>query len=147
VVNKADRDGAEHTRRALQMMLDLGTEQSIRHHGQNIHIGSVDGVLPPGETWRPTICSTVAITGQGVDELVRAITNHYHYLKQSGGWAERERIRAGAELDRLLRDRLVTHLLERIGAEAMDRAISQIVAREVDAHMAAFALLADARIA
>ena len=144
VVNKADREGAEHTRRALQMMLDLGAEQSVRHHGQNMRVGSVEGVSCPEQDWLPTICSTVAVTGQGVGELVQVIANHHRYLKESGGWAERERIRAGAELDRLLRDRLVTHLLGRIGSDAVDEAVSQIVAREVDAHVAAVALLADA---
>ena len=69
VVNKADREGAEHTRRALQIMLDLGAEQSVRHHGQNMRVGSVEGVSCPEQDWRPTICSTVAVTGQGVGEL------------------------------------------------------------------------------
>jgi LAO/AO transport system kinase len=144
VVNKADREGAEHTRRTLQMMLDLGTDQSIRHHGQNMRVGNAKDVSLPEQDWRPTICSTVAVTGQGVDELVQVIANHHRYLKEGGGWAERERIRASAELDRLLRDRLVTHLLGRIGSDAVDGAVSQIVAREVDAHVAAVALLTDA---
>ncbi|MGH9020813.1 MAG: methylmalonyl Co-A mutase-associated GTPase MeaB, partial [Acidimicrobiales bacterium] len=46
VVNKADRDGVAETRRDLAQMLDLGAARA----------------------WRPPIVSTVATTGDGVDE-------------------------------------------------------------------------------
>jgi LAO/AO transport system kinase len=54
VVNKADRQGAELTRRDLEAMLDLG---------------------PRGE-WRPPVVPTVATGGQGIDELWQAIQAH-----------------------------------------------------------------------
>jgi len=144
VVNKADRDGAEHTRRALQMMLDLGTNQSIDHHGQMMRTSSVEGALSHTQGWRPLICSTVAIRGQGIGELMQAIGDHRRYLEDSGAWAERERVRAAAELDRLLRDQLVRQVLKRIGPDAIDQAVDKIIARQVDAHAAVGALLADA---
>ena len=144
VVNKSDRVGAEHTKRALQMMLDLGTEQSVRHHGQMMTVERVDGVPTTEHEWRPVICSTDAVRGHGVPELIRAIADHRHYLQKSGGWAERERARATAELDHLLRDQLVIRVLARIGPRAIDHAIEQIVTRQVDAHTAAALLLADA---
>jgi LAO/AO transport system kinase len=144
VVNKADREGAEHTRRALQMMLDLGTEQHVRHHGRMMSTGGATGSAPDVETWRPIICSTVAVRGQGIPELMQSIADHRHYLKESGAWAERERTRAAAELDRLLRERLLAHLTGRIGSVAIENAIKRIVRRELDAHTAARALLEDA---
>jgi LAO/AO transport system kinase len=130
VVNKADREGAQHTRRALQMMLDLGTSQSR----------TVE------TSWQPLICLTVAVSGQGVRELMQAIAEHRRYLQESGGWGERERARAAAELDRLLRDRLVTHVLQRIGQERLDEAVEQIVTRQVDAHTAVDGLLTHANL-
>src|SRR2546421_4132159 len=48
VVNKADRPGAAETRRDLEFMLHLST---------------------PDEGWTPPIISTVASTGEGVDDL------------------------------------------------------------------------------
>lgn len=146
VVNKADRDGAEHTRRALQMMLDLGADQNVRHHGRTMGVESVDGDSPMEQDWHPIICSTVAVSGQGVPELLQAINDHRKYLEASDGWAAREHARAAAELDRLLRDQLVSHVLGRIGSEAFDRAVEQIVTRKVDAHAAVVALLADAGV-
>ena len=88
--------------------------------------------------------STIAIDGFGVAELTGAIADHRNYLQKSGGWTDRERARATAELDRLLRDQLVIHVLARIGSNAIDNAVEQIVARKVDAHSAAVSLLVDA---
>jgi LAO/AO transport system kinase len=144
VVNKADREGAEHTKRALQMMLDLGAEQNARHHGRAVQVTSVPGAVPLEQDWRPIICSTVAITGQGVSDLMQAIAEHRRYLETSDAWAERERARAAAELDRLLRDELVSHMLRRIGSQAFNQALDQIATRKVDAHAAVTALLVDA---
>jgi LAO/AO transport system kinase len=144
VVNKADREGAEHTRRALQMMLDLGKGQSVSHHSQSMVVEGVKGPALEEQVWNPVICATVAVRGQGVEELIQAITDHRHYLEHSDQWTERERARASAELDRLLRDRLVSHVLGRIGSEAMDRAVQKVMMRETDAHAAVTALLADA---
>lgn len=144
VVNKADRDGAEHTRRALQMMLDLGTDQTVQHHGRALIAKGEDGLEFGQQEWRPIICSTVAVRGQGVTELMEAIAEHRRYLQESGAWSARERVRAAAELDRLLRDHLVSHILGRIGPAAIDQAIEKIVTRELDAHAAVATLLADA---
>ena len=144
VVNKADREGAEHTRRALQMMLDLGTNHSVRHHGRMMTVGGIADTPVPGQNWRPILCSTVAVRGSGLPELMQAIFDHRHYLQDSGAWAERERVRATAELDRLLRDRLVSHVLGQIGSQAIAQAIEKVVTRKMNAHAAVAALLADA---
>jgi LAO/AO transport system kinase len=130
VVNKADREGAEHTRRALQMMLDLGANQTV----------------PREQDWQPVIRMTVAVRGQGIAELMQAIADHRRYLQESGGLAKRERVRAAAELDRLLRDRLVAHVLRRIGHERLEEAVERIVARELDAHAAVDRLLTEAKL-
>lgn len=144
VVNKADREGAEHTLRALQMMLDLGTNSNTDHHGQRMRTSGTQGATVYDQGWRPPICSTVAIRSQGITELMQAIADHRRYLQESGTWAERERIRATAELDRLLRDQLVQQVLMRIGSDAVDQAVEKIIARQVDAHAAVMTLLADA---
>jgi LAO/AO transport system kinase len=146
VVNKADRDGAQQTKCALQMMLDLGTNQSTRHHSRTMRARDVPGSSSTEPEWRPPICLTVAVRGQGVTELMQAVAKHYRYLQESDGWAKRERARAAAELDGLLRDRLVTQVLGRIGPAAVEGAVEQIVARQIDAHAAADRLLTQAKL-
>lgn len=63
VVNKADRDGADHSARAIRGMLTLSMEHP---------------------DWFPPILKTVAERGEGVDEVVEAIESHRAYLKESG---------------------------------------------------------------
>jgi LAO/AO transport system kinase len=66
VVNKADRDGADHTVRAIRGMLTLGLE----------HLD-----------WFPPILKTVAETGEGTDTVIQALQEHRAYLQSSGQWA------------------------------------------------------------
>ncbi len=63
VVNKADREGADHTVRAIRGMLLLGTSEP---------------------DWAPPIMKTVAESGDGVDRLVEQIQAHRVYLQESG---------------------------------------------------------------
>src|SRR5204862_723736 len=55
VVNKADRPGAAETRRDLEFMLHLSL---------------------PGEGWTPPIVSTVASTGEAIEELWSVVEGH-----------------------------------------------------------------------
>jgi LAO/AO transport system kinase len=144
VVNKADREGAERTRRTLQMMLELDTSQRVRHHGQIMTIEGIAKSPAPQQGWQPLICSTVAVRDQGVDELLQAISQHRRYLQESGDWATRERVRAATELDHLLRNQLVAHVLQRIGSAKLEQAIDKIISRRLDAHTAVNELLAQA---
>ncbi len=148
VVNKADREGAERTRQILQSMLELGlgsgqeTKQDTGHHVRN-QGGNVSETMPV-QSWKPIICSTTALQGQGIPELMQAISTHYRYLQESGRWAERERIRAASELDHLLRERLIAHMLQRIGKQCLQETVDRIVARDLDVHTAASDLLVQA---
>lgn len=63
VVNKADRDGADHTVRAIRGMLTLGME----------HLD-----------WFPPIVKTIADRNEGIEDLVQAIHQHRQYLQESG---------------------------------------------------------------
>jgi LAO/AO transport system kinase len=123
VVNKADRQGLDDTRRDLQGMLELA--------------GAAD------DAWTPPILSTVATTGDGVDEVVAAVRDHRAHLESTGELARRRRARLAGEL----RSILVARLLERVrGVERGDafaRAHEAVAAREVDPWTAADDLIAD----
>ena len=62
VINKADRPGADETRRDLERMLDL--------------------TAPDG--WRPPVVATTAATGEGAPELWAAIGEHRQHLITTG---------------------------------------------------------------
>jgi LAO/AO transport system kinase len=63
VINKSDRDGAEHVEREIRNLQSLATRQ--------------DG-------WVPPVVKTVASQGMGVEELASAALNYENYLQTKG---------------------------------------------------------------
>ena len=86
VVNKADRDGAEGVVRELLSMIGLGTSSNT--------------------SWTPEIVTTTATTGQGLSDLVVAISKHHDWALASGDRALRSIERAKSNLRRAVLDSL-----------------------------------------
>jgi LAO/AO transport system kinase len=89
VINKSDRPGATEAARDLRQMLELGEAQD----------------------WRPPIVETVATTGEGIEDLWRALASHRAYLAASGRLAARRHARVEQELRKVMTARLQ----ERVG--------------------------------
>ena len=108
VINKSDRDGAEHVEREIRTLQSL----AMRHDG-----------------WTPPIVKTVASEGKGIDELAAAIENYEAYLQKENlalnksveNWQER--------LVEMLRDAL----LEKARAQMVDGGMARY-ATEVAEH-------------
>jgi LAO/AO transport system kinase len=123
-VNKADREGAERTVSALEMMLDLGhaaSPQKVLHHGQWMEVAqhlaesSTSGQsASQADDWRPPIIKTIALRGDGIPELVRAIANHRRHMETTKEIDRRNRTRLANELEHILRDELMSCLLNRV---------------------------------
>jgi LAO/AO transport system kinase len=122
VINKADRDGADQVRRELRSMLALAE----RHEG----------------AWKPEIVKTVAVTGEGVEEVVAALDRHLAHLRGSGELAARRLRRAREEIEAIA----VTSLRERWGdvhaRTELDDLAGQVVDGRTDPYAAADELLA-----
>jgi LAO/AO transport system kinase len=131
VVNKADRPGVENTLKALRNALELA--HPVRHVFQ--HHGKLEAVEAPEETfyssWVTPIQKTVATEGTGISELVDEIARHAEHLRQSGDWATRERSRLGAELEALLRERLVMRFREQVPDSRYEAVLDQVFQREL----------------
>jgi LAO/AO transport system kinase len=84
--------------------------------------------------WEPPIVRTVAVRGEGIDELAAAVDRHRAHLEASGGRAAREASRARAGFVSLLRERLLAGALARLEAERghLDEIAARIAAREAD---------------
>ncbi|GAB2627696.1 methylmalonyl Co-A mutase-associated GTPase MeaB [Nocardioides ginkgobilobae] len=122
VVNKADRDGAERLRRDLRNGLSL-TERA-------------EG------SWKPPIVLTVAQSGQGVEEVVEALSSHREWLGETGQLAVRRARRARAEVEAVA----VAALRKRweIGdRSSLDALAEAVAAGETDPYAAADRLLGD----
>ena len=140
-VNKADRDGAEHTVMALQMMQGLSPDAAAHHrmgHGGR----TPEAGVQPGGSWLPPIVKTVATRGEGVETLREWIEKHAATLRESGQLAQRERLRAAAALDHILRDQLLAALLARLPDGTLPRAVEAVARRDLDPYTVAAQLLA-----
>lgn len=116
-VNKADRDGADSTLIALDMMLDLNGPE-------------------PGR-WRPPIVKTVAIRGEGVAELVAGVEAHYEHVRESGLLARKEEERTRDELLLLVQHELTANLLGSLAPGELDDWVRRVANREADPYAAA----------
>jgi LAO/AO transport system kinase len=108
VINKSDRDGAEHVEKELRALQSL----AMRH-----------------DNWTPPIVKTVASEGKGIEELANSVASYEAYLKKENlvlkhsihNWRDR--------LVEMLRDAL----LEKVQAQVSDADLSRYAA-EVAEH-------------
>jgi LAO/AO transport system kinase len=124
-INKADRPGADDTRRDLQQMLEMAAETA-----------------PPGsEGWTVPIVPTVGTDGTGVAELWAQIVAHREHATSSGLLERRRRFRLGAELREIVARRLEQRARELCSGERWDQLTAAVLDRSIDPWSAADEML------
>ena len=118
VINKADREGFEQTRRHLQLLLQLRG----------------DGRGPAG--WKIPLLAAVATRGEGAEALLVALDAHRAWLETHSEFARQSARRSEQQFLRLTRAGALPRLLQ--GEEDL---LQQVRARQVDPYSAAQALL------
>jgi len=111
VINKSDRDGAEHVEREIRTLQSLATRQ--------------DG-------WTPPIVKTIASQGIGTGELASAISDYETYLQQENlalnksaeNWQER--------LTEMLRDALLEKARTQLGDGSLARLATEVAQHKRD---------------
>ena len=126
VVNKADRDGAQATVRDLRHMISLGMPDGARRADE-----------PP--PWRPPVLTTVASTGQGIEELLTELDRHQAWASATGALRERRLRRASREIEAIA----VTALRERLGGSADGQHLAALAGAVVDARLDPYAAADD----
>jgi LAO/AO transport system kinase len=126
VVNKADRENADKTVMDIQAMLQLGNKE-------------------PG--WKAPVLKTVALTGEGVAQLVEKISEHKRFLEsESGRRGEALLARAEIELVEALKEKATNSIVERLRKEGkLDALLKEILDRKIDPVSAAEKLLSENR--
>jgi LAO/AO transport system kinase len=120
VVNKGDRDDVADVARGLRQMLHLGASRP----------------------WDPPIVTTVATTGDGVEELAEAAERHRAWLQASSTLDAKRRSRLVAEVESLAAERFKMAAAEALRA---DPALADdLAARRLDPYRAAAMLVRDA---
>jgi LAO/AO transport system kinase len=121
VINKADRKGADETRRDLEQMLDLS---DIAH-----------------DDWRPPIVQTSAVSGEGVSELWDTVLKHREFMAASGNLVQRRAFRLREELRAIVERRLELRAREICTGEKWDGIEQQVLSHTVDPWAAADEML------
>lgn len=125
VVNKADREGADATARDLRNMIGFGAAER-----------------EPG-AWRPPVLKAVAPTGDGIDEVLAALSDHHTWAERTGTLRRRRVRRAAAEIEAIT----VTALRERMGdlrdGQRLEGLAAQVADGRTDPYSASDRLLSD----
>ena len=125
VINKADRDGLNETRRDLETMLDM-TDL-------------------PHEAWRPPIVATVAAKQEGVEELWQAVADHRAHAESSGLLERRRRDRLTDEIRMIVARTLEREAYDRTTTPGFEQLRDEVVARRLDPYAAADQILGEVR--
>jgi LAO/AO transport system kinase len=111
VINKSDRDGADHVEREIRSLQSLAVRQ--------------DG-------WTPPIVKTVASEGTGVAELAAAIAGYQSYL-QKENLALKKRVQNWQErLIEMLRDALLERARDQMTAEHLAEFAAEVAEHKRD---------------
>jgi len=122
VINKADRENANKAASDIQAALELSSKQG---------------------TWRPPIVKTVALTSEGIFQLLEKIDEHKKYL-DAGGAETRLRQMVEVEFIEAVKQKAADYLAEELRQKGMlDQLITEILEKKVDPYTAAEKLLAE----
>ncbi len=113
VVNKARREGADRAVRDLETMLSMKGWKA--------------------DEFRPPVVKAEALYDEGLDELMDAIACHRTFIEQGEGLKKKRVERARYELIELLKEGLLTTVVQmRGGPGAIDELAAKIAARDSD---------------
>ncbi len=117
VINKADRKGADETRRDLEQMLDLS---DLAH-----------------DAWRPPIVQTTATSNEGVDELWNVVAQHREFSETTGLLQRRRSFRLREELREIVERRLEHRARQICSGSEWDALQSKVLENQLDPWTAA----------
>ena len=120
VVNKADRENADKTAMDIQAIQQLSSKET---------------------GWNPPVLKTIALTGDGVPELIKNLEEHRRFLNQEKQ-QQRNLLRAENELVEAIREKITSSIIDNLKKERkFDELLQKILDKEIDPTSAAEKLL------
>ena len=123
VVSKADKPSADQTVAELAMLLSLGANRRAT-------------------AWRIPIVKTSSLKEQGIEQLIDAIQQHLHYLRESDTLALRAQRQVRSELQALILHAVNNSLHAEVSEEEWETLIAAINERKRDPYTVAHELQA-----
>ena len=117
LVNKADLAGADRLKADLRAMQQLAPQAN--------------------NAWSVPILSTVATTGEGIEDVIDTIDRHRTYLEQSGTWRARRADSARRQVRAIIEDRVASRLANAMTGPEWQARFESIAARETDPYSVA----------
>lgn len=115
-INKADREGVLRTQKELESLLSLAHRPDF---------------------WHPPIVKTIATENKGIEDLSTAIESFRAFQQQGDASLTRKQAIARWRLVELLREKLLTNLLNQNGTEAkLETLAASVAAKETDLYSA-----------
>src|SRR5437660_1027149 len=111
VINKSDRDGAEHVELEIRALQSLAT----RHDG-----------------WTPPIVKTVASQGVGIEELASAISDYENYLQKENLALHKSVENWQKRLIEMLRDAMLEKVRTQLGDGNLARLAAEVAEHKRD---------------
>ena len=149
-MNKADLGGAEKTVKWLKSMILMDQEAveilSKTGHADEyaVESGEIFERMKRSKDWIPPIITTVADRGEGIEELVEAIENHFSHLKASGKLKERRVRRISREVFSIITEEIRSILINERGSRFRE-VVEMVVNNEIDPHTAAEKIIIEIR--
>lgn len=120
VINKADRENADKAVMDIQSILQLNNKE---------------------KAWKTPILKTIALTGEGVPQLIEKLEEHRQFLDKEN---ERKKslMRAEAELTEAIKEKVVSSIIDELKKERkFEELLQKILKKEIDPASAAEKLL------
>jgi LAO/AO transport system kinase len=92
------------------------------------------------QTWKPPIVETIAVKGEGIDELWAAIEKHRAHQEEKGELGERRRRRIRREIKEIVSERY-RHRVEEECTVLLEKLTDEVSARRIDPYAAAERLI------
>ncbi len=120
VVNKADRENADKAVMDIQSILQLNNKE---------------------EAWKTPILKTIALTGEGVPQLIEKLEEHRQFLDKENEH-KKSLMRAEAELTEAIKEKVVSSIIDELKKERkFEELLQKILKKEIDPASAAEKLL------
>lgn len=113
VVNKADLSGADEAANTLQHVMALAPSAGHMTEGMN------EADEQHGLRWFAPVVKTSALSGEGMQTLMRHLLDHREFLERSGDYARCNRVRDRARMEERLRALVLERAMERARATGL----------------------------
>jgi LAO/AO transport system kinase len=121
VVNKSDREGADVLASALRTMLHLKNRPPV-----------ASGIRADIINWEPPVVKTIATKNEGIERLLKVITNHRNFLETNDLLAAKRKEHITTQIYELVSSRLESNFWSEQRKSELEKNLDKILNRELN---------------